>query len=386
MRKNITVVGLGYVGLANAIYLAKSNNVTGVDILDEKIKLLKNNKLPVRDNSLESELKNLKITFTTDLISAIKNADYVLVATPTDFDTKTKKFNTKSVSTVIDSVIKNSNAQIIIKSTIPIGYTCKQNKKHNTNRITFSPEFLREMHLYEDILNPSRIIVGGKNKQAKEICELFKRDLKNNPEILITNTNEAEAIKLFSNTYLAMRVAFFNEIDTYARVSNLDVKKIISGISLDKRIQNFYNNPSFGYGGYCFPKDTKQAKEVFRDIPESIISAVVSSNDIRKNFIANDILKSNAKTVGIYRLTMKKDSDNFRSAAIIDILDILKEKGANIIIYEPLINTNEFNGIKIVKDIDYFKRESDIIVANRIDDILADAINKVYTRSVFDRD
>lgn len=387
---NIVVVGAGYVGLSNAVFLAQHNKVTLVDIFQEKIDLINKLKSPLADDDIEKFLseKNLDLKATMDFSSAFKSADYVIVATPTDYDPDKNFFNTSSVDNVIKDVISvNSNAIIVIKSTLPIGYTEFTKFKYKTNNIIFSPEFLREGKALHDNLYPSRIIVGEKSERAEVFANLLAEGaIKENIHILLTDPTEAEAIKLFANTYLALRVSFFNELDTYSELRQLDTKQIIDGVCLDPRIGNHYNNPSFGYGGYCLPKDTKQLLADYQDIPQSVITAVVESNAIRKNHIADMILKDNPKVVGVYRLTMKTGSDNFRQSAIQDIIKQIKNMGIEVVIYEPALDEDHYQGSQVIKDFMKFKTISDVIVCNRLSNELDDVSNKVYTRDLYHRD
>lgn len=391
MKKvNVSVYGLGYVGLANSLLLAQRENVTAYDIVDDKISMLKNGKSPIEDEKIKEFLrdKNLKVNFTHKFEEAAKGADLHIIATPTDYDENKNFFDTSSVESVIDKVLKvDENATFIIKSTIPVGYTERLKKSFNTNNIIFIPEFLREGHALYDNLYPSRIIVGENSERGKKVLDMFvKCTLKENVDTLLTNSSEAEAIKLFSNTYLALRVAYFNELDTYAECRGLNTKQIIDGVGLDPRIGTHYNNPSFGYGGYCLPKDTKQLRANYKDVPSNLIGAIVDSNLTRKKFIADQILNKKPKNVGIYRLKMKANSDNFRYSSIQDVMRLVKEQGTNVYIYEPTISDKEFHGFDVVSDIDDFKRNSDVIVANRFDDKLFDVKDKVYTRDIFRRD
>lgn len=386
---NITVIGMGYVGLANALLLSQHENVVAYDILGDKINLLKKNISPIEDDKIKEFLNynSLNIRFSNNLESSLEDAEYIIIATPTDYDENNNYFDTSTVEEVIEKCIKmNDNATIIIKSTVPVEYTKKIKEKYNKKNIIFSPEFLREGNALYDNLYPTRIIVGEKSDKGKEIAELFRKGaLNNNVKILLTNSTEAEAIKLFSNTYLAMRISFFNELDMYAEINDLNSKEIIEGVSLDSRIGGHYNNPSFGYGGYCLPKDTKQLKANYKNIPNNIISAIVDSNNTRKKFITNQIMSKNPKTVGIYRLTMKTNSDNFRYSSIQDIMHNLNEK-TEIIIYEPAYKEDTFENIKVEHDLKKFKSTSDIILSNRYEKDLEDVFNKVYTRDIFKRD
>lgn len=394
--QKIAVVGLGYVGLSNAVLLAQNNEVYGVEISKEKVNMINNKVSPIVDKKIQEYLTNkeLHLVATDDKETAYKDADFVVIATPTDYNTELNFFDTSSVEKVIQDVRKiNPNAVTVIKSTVPIGFTKKMQAKYGGDFI-FSPEFLREGQALYDCLYPSRIIVGTVKdannyllEKAQNFANLLKQGAnKENIEILLVNSTEAESIKLFSNAYLAMRVAFFNELDTYAEVEGLNAKQIIDGVSLDPRIGSHYNNPSFGYGGYCFPKDTKQLKANYEGIPNKIISAIVTSNDTRKKFIADRIAANNPKIVGIYRLTMKSNSDNFRSSAIQDVIKYLKEKGIKVVIYEPTLANNNFNGLEVIKDLNEFKKISDIIVANRCEDNIKDVKEKTYTRDIFGRD
>lgn len=381
---NIAVAGAGYVGLAIAILLARKNNVVVVDISVEKINLLSQGKCPFMDELIEEYISQVEFGATTNWERAYQNADYVIIATPTDFDEKTKKFNTSAVEDVISKVFKvNAYATIVIKSTIPVGYTKKISALYNTNRIIFSPEFLREGNALYDCLYPSRIVVGERSARARSFANLLKEGaLKENVDVLLTDSTEAEAIKLFANSYLALRVCFFNELDTYCELKGLDAKSIIEGIGLDPRIGKYYNNPSFGYGGYCLPKDSKQLLANYQDIPENLISAIVQSNMTRKQHVADMILRKKPDVIGIYRLTMKANSDNTRESAILDVISILNQHGAKVIVYEPMMS-KETSCFSLLNDIDIFKKVCDVIVANRYSDILDDVREKVYTRDIF---